>query len=156
MIIGVPCIVDLLGVTNSVAERVVKFAPLAEAYLRNLKGDEWYDGFQAIFDTGNPALFVGDMFLVRKAESLLAMYYALPHLNIQFREDGGILSVEWTTADGVKTERRFVNMDAIAELQSHYLQQAKLLVDGDTRVEFLDTISNLVTGLETGSFYLGA
>lgn len=85
-----------------------------------------------------------------RAESLLALYFALPHLNLRLDSLGGVITMTWTDLGGGTKQQtafaRFANLDVFrAELK----RQAKLLVDADVRVHHAGATANaLVTGVE--------
>ena len=88
-----------LCVSTVTATEIAKRLRLAEIYLRNLKADPWYDDLLALQAADPTDQSVLD---AEEAESLVAFYFALPHLNLRIDDGGGILLQEWTDdgADG--------------------------------------------------------
>ena len=96
------------------------------------------------------------------AEALLALYYALPQLNLRLDPEGGVLSTVWTTDEvtGARTQTQFAGSERLDTLRGDLLQQAKLLVMGGVRVEYgEDAESTVLDGVESfttgGGGYVG-
>ena len=131
-----------LCVSAATAGEIAKRLRLAEVYLRNLKGDTWYDDTVALPGT-DQARKDGE-----EAESLVAFYFALPHLNLRIDEGGGILLQEWTDdGAGGRLQKAFAGMRTLDAVRAELLSQAKCLVYGDVRVEYGDEASTLISAV---------
>ena len=105
---------------------------------------------------------IEDRSRAENAEALLALYYALPQLNLRLDPEGGVLSTVWTTDEvtGARTQTQFAGSERLDTLRGDLLQQAKLLVMGGVRVEteegatstLLDGVESFTTG---GGGYFG-
>lgn len=72
-----------------------------------------------------------------RAESLLALYYAVPHLNLRLDAAGGIVTTIWSDlGGGTKQQTAFARFDSLDRFRSELKRQAKLLVDADVRVAY--------------------
>lgn len=132
-----------LCVSAATATEIAKRLRIAEIYLRNLKGDTWYDDLVALggTDPGD-----GSLSRAEEAESLVAFYYALPHLNLRIDEDGGILLQEWTDdGQGGRLQKAFSTMRTLDAARAELLSQAKCLIYGDVTVEYTGEESTLIT-----------
>ena len=127
---------DELGLTPEVAIRVGRFLPEASAYLRTLKGTAWYDARLAEGAVERPRSTRieedAERLNAERAESLLALYYALPLLNLSLADGGGVLSVVYETTEAGTVQTRFATAEGLDLLRRELLTQAKLLVDGGT------------------------
>lgn len=69
-----------------------------------------------------------------QAEALVCLYFALPLLNLDIREGGGIIAQTWTAGvDGARTQVVYATAAALDALRADLLDQARLLVGGETR-----------------------
>ena len=153
---GIPTLIaegDLetyLDIDPALAGRMAKWIPIAAMHLRRIKGMAWYVAVLGLHASDD---LVG---LAKHAEALVTLREALPHLGLRFSPAGGIVVTEWTDITGGKLEQRFANFATLEAAQRHLLEQAKLLVDGDVRIE-QDKESSLITGIDgTGGFSLHA
>lgn len=157
-----------LGVSAAVAAQVEQSCLEAGLYLIHLKGEAWYNE-RVGWAENNPAPDADQtalLTLARKAESLLAYYYALPLLNLRVQDTGGVAVVEWQTdAEGNRVQTAFANTESIAAVRMQILRQAKLLVQGDIRIGYdsdsplIDSASSdAVTSVELpdGAFSIGS
>lgn len=137
-----------LGVSGVLAGRIAGRGAIAERYLRNLKGDAWYDALEALagVDPGD-----GSLTRAEEAESRIAYYYELPHLITRLQDDGGMEVVSWTDTGGVKVEKRYASLGSLELLRAEVLSQAKLLIGGDVVVEYGDAESTLITSVGEAS-----
>lgn len=156
------------GVSATVAARVAESCLEAGLYLVSLKGADWYNE-RIGWAENNPAPDADQaalLTLARKAESLLAYYYALPLLNLRVQDSGGVAVVEWETdAENNRVQTAFASTDSIAAVRVQILRQAKLLVQGDVRIGY-DSDSPLIDGatdavvtevaLPDGAFTIGS
>ncbi|MDX1420616.1 MAG: hypothetical protein R3181_11665 [Rubricoccaceae bacterium] len=93
-----------------------------------------------------------------RAEALLSLYHALPHLNLQLDAAGGILTTVWTDTGSEKVQTSYAGWDALETFRAEVLRQAHLLVDGDVRVTYGGAESGLfdaVEGFADGAGALG-
>lgn len=97
--------------------------------------------------------------LAERAEATLALYYALPHLNLRLDGEGGIVTTIWTDlGEGTKQQSAFAQFDSLDALRRELMTQAHLLVDGDVRVDYAGDESGLLDGVEgyaSGGGFLG-
>ena len=129
-----------LCVSTNTATEIAKRIRLAEVYLRNLKGDTWYDDTLAL-PAGDQAREDAE-----EAESLVAFYFALPHLNLRIDESGGILLQEWTDdGQGGRLQKAFAGTRTLDAARAELLSQAKCLIYGDVTVEYGGEESTLIT-----------
>ncbi len=129
-----------LCVSAVTATEIAKRIRIGEVYLRNLKGDTWYDDTLALPATDQARKDA------EEAESLVAFYFALPHLNLRIDEDGGILVQEWTDdGQGGRLQKAFAGARTLDAVRAELLSQAKCLIYGDVTVEYGGEESTLIT-----------
>ena len=128
-----------LCVSAATAAEIAKRIRIAEVYLRNLKGNTWYDDTLALPATDQARKDA------EEAESLVAFYFALPHLNLRIDDDGGILLQEWTDVAGGKLQKVFAGTQTLGAVRAELLSQAKCLIYGDVTVEYGGEESTLIT-----------
>ena len=133
-----------LCVTAATAAEIAKRLRLAEVYLRNLKGDTWYDDLLAL-QAGDPT----DQAVLdaEEAESLVAFYFALPHLNLRIDDEGGILLQEWMDVAGGKLQKVFTTLRTLEPIRQELLSQAKCLVYDGPVVDYEDADQTVVEGV---------
>ena len=134
-----------LCVSSATAAEIAKRLRLAEFYLRNLKGDQWYDDLLAL-QAGDPT----DQAVLdaEEAESLVAFYFALPHLNLRVDSDGGILLQEWTDdGAGGRLQKVFTTMRTLEPIRAELLSQAKCLVYDGPLIDYEDADQTVVEGV---------
>ena len=138
-----------LCVSAATATQIAKRIRLAEIYLRNLKGDTWYADLVALggTDPGD-----GSLLRAEEAESLVAFYFALPHLNLRIDEDGGILLQEWTDdGQGGRLQKAFAGARTLEAVRAELLSQAKCLIYGDVTIEYSIEESTLISAVGEAS-----
>ena len=164
-LVNVAAIEDELGLTTAEATRVARYLPEAAAYLVALKGSAWYNGWYSQARVARPRPVdpeevsipinaVAGRVYAERAEALLALYYALPQLNLKLADGGGVLSVTYTSGASGTVETRFASADALDGLRRELLTHVKLLIDGDVRVVYSLTETTLidsVSGFAAGS-----
>ncbi len=133
-----------LCVSSAIATEIAKRLRLAEVYLRNLKGDPWYDDLLALQATDPTDQRVLDG---EEAESLVAFYFGLPHLNLRIDDSGGILLQEWTEVLGGKLQKVFTTMRTIEPIRKELLSQAKCLVYDGPVIDYGDEDQTTVEGV---------
>ena len=134
-----------LCVSSATAAEIAKRLRLAEVYLRNLKGDQWYDDLLALQTSDPTDQAVLD---AEEAESLVAFYFALPHLNLRVDESGGILLQEWTDdGAGGRLQKVFTTMRTLEPIRAELLSQAKCLVYDGPVVDYEDADETVVEGV---------
>lgn len=150
-------IADELGVSAEVAYRVARHLLEARAYLRELKGRPWYDAHVVSPPGERPRGPHSGATLrthAERAEALLALYYALPLLNLSLADGGGVLAVVYATtpatgdAPAGSTQTRFATSDDLDGLRRDLLDQARLLVGGDVAVTYSGTDSTLIESVD--------
>ncbi len=130
-----------LCVNAATAAKVAKRIALAEIYLRNLKGDSWYD---ALVDADSSP----EKTRAEEAESMIGFYFALPHLNLRIDDDGGLLFQEWTDdGQGGRLQKVFTSMRALDQVRAEVLSQAKCLVYEGPTLEYADAGKTVVLGV---------
>ena len=136
----VAAIEDELGLSTAHAVSVARFLPEARVYLIALKDEAWYSAwkFQPPAERPRPvdATTVGPRVYAERAEALLALYFALPLLNLKLAVGGGVLAVTYTTTVEGTVQTRFATAEALDGLRRELLTQATLLVDGDVRIVY--------------------
>ncbi len=133
-----------LCVSTATATEIAKRLRLAEVYLRNLKGDPWYDDLLALQAAEPTDQRVLD---AKEAESLVAFYFALPHLNLRIDDSGGILLQEWTDVAGGKLQKVFTTMRTIEPIRKELLSQAKCLVYDGPVIDYGDEDQTMIEGV---------
>jgi len=133
-----------LCVSSAIATELAKRLRLAEVYLRNLKGDPWYDDLLALQAADPTDQRVLD---AEEAESLVAFYFALPHLNLRIDDSGGILLQEWTDVLGGKLQKVFTTMRTIEPIRKELLSQAKCLLYDGPVIDYEDEDQTIVEGV---------
>jgi len=130
-----------LCVNTATATKIARRIALAELYLRNLKGDPWYDALQDA--DASP-----EKTRAEEAESAIAFYFALPHLNLRIDDDGGLLFQEWTDdGQGGRLQKVFTSMRALDQVRAEILSQAKCLVYEGPTIEYADQDKTVVLGV---------
>ena len=142
-LVNVAKIEAYLLISQVLAGKVVLRLAIAEIYLRNLKGDTWYDDLVAL-DGSDPG--GGSLTRAEEAEALLAFYFALPFLNTKLEDDGGMTVVAWTDDGSTKVQLRFATMRSLEMLRAEVLSQAKTLIAGDVMMEYGEE-STLITSV---------
>ena len=133
-----------LCVSSVIATEIAKRLRLAEVYLRNLKGGPWYDALLALQSSDPTDQAVLDS---EEAESLIAFYFGLPHLNLRIDDSGGILLQEWTDVLGGKLQKLFTTMRTIEPIRKELLSQAKCLVYDGPVIDYEDADQTRVEGV---------
>ena len=146
-LVSVEAIEDELGLTTAEATRVARFLPEARAYLVALKSAAWYSAWYSQGPVARPRpVDPDDVFLpvgapagrvnAERAEALLALYFALPQLNLALAPGGGVLAVTYTSTASGTVQTRFASSDMLDGLRRELLTHAKLLIDGDVRIVY--------------------
>ena len=131
-----------LCVSTATATEIAKRIRLAELYLRSLKGDTWYDDTLAL-PAGDQAREDAE-----EAESLIAFYFALPHLNLRIDDNGGILLQEWTDdGAGGRLQKVFATMPTLELVRRELLSQARCLVYSGPTIDYEDTEQTSISGV---------
>lgn len=134
-----------LCVSAATAGEVAKRLRLAEVYLRGVKGDAWYDELVVVQAADPTDQGVLD---AEEAESLLAFYFALPHLNLRIDDSGGILLQEWTDdGAGGRLQKVFTTLRTLELVRRELLSQAKCLVYEGPVVAYADEGETVVCGV---------
>ena len=133
-----------LCVSTVTATEIAKRLRLSEIYLRNLKGDPWYDDLLALQSNDPTDQAVLDS---EEAESLIAFYFALPHLNLRIDASGGILLQEWIDVAGGKLQKVFTTMRTIEPIREELLSQAKCLLYDGPVIDYGDADQTKVEGV---------
>ncbi len=109
-----------------------------------LKGDPWYNDLLALEAAEPTDQRVLD---AEEAESLMAFYFALPHLNLRIDDSGGILLQEWTDVLGGKLQKVFTTMRTIEPIREELLSQAKCLLYDGPVIDYGDADQTRVEGV---------
>ena len=152
-------IADELGLTAEVAYRVHRHVLEAGVYLRTLKGDTWYQDMSLAAVSPRPRQAGNETARTRaeRAEALLALYYALPLLNLSLADAGGVLAVVYDTTEAGTIQTRFATSEGLDGLRRDLLVQAKLLVSGDVVTRYSgegeSTVIESVEGYGRGGYF---
>lgn len=105
------------------AERVYRFAGEAEQYLRETKGEAWYEA-TASLPGGDPQRERAE-----RAEAVLSLYYALPTLNLRYDPTGGLVGSYVQAADG--SQQNYLRHGEVDRYRADLLSRARSLVGAD-------------------------